>query len=408
MRATWLTIWVLLAALPATGARAGTDWQAGAAIRQSTAVLHWQDNGALLPDGWQGISDTRARPNVAVKFDRGRADLELEINGTFSSDAGGMLAGSPGASFLGTAVPLRFHSLRWRPVADNDVLVQGWIDRADVAFRAGPLDLQLGRQPIGLGTSHFVSVLDILAPFAPGDLDSTFRPGVDALRIRTGVGDTGEAELILVGSDPIGDFAAVARSRLQWGLFDIEALAGRFRQRGFGGLGLEGEVGRAAVWAEAALVQRRGEFAPGGGPRAAASVVAGADGFVKGEVLLSSGILYQDSGARDSADLILVQSAGPVAEGWQFLSAAAYWFVSASYEAHPLVRLDGSGLVNVIDGSTFWQPRLTWSVSDEADLSLFGWLTGGRRADLSGAIPEPRSEFGIAPRGAGLYARWFL
>ena len=71
------------------------------------------------------------------------------------------------------------------------------IDRFWYHWRYKNFDITLGRQAIGLGTSHFISVLDIMAPFMPGTLDVlTYRPGVDAIRIQTAYGESGERDFI--------------------------------------------------------------------------------------------------------------------------------------------------------------------------------------------------------------------
>ena len=72
------------------------------------------------------------------------------------------------------------------------------------------------------------------------------------------------------------------------------------------------------------------------------------------------------------------------------------------------MNADLAGMVNLIDSSTLWQPRLTMSVSDNADLSIYGWITTGETPRMNGSAVEIRSEFGMLPYGAGLYARWFF
>ncbi len=65
-------------------------------------------------------------------------------------------------------------------------------ERLKLSRGFGAFDVDIGRQPVTLGTSHFVGVLDVLAPFPPGDLDATYKPGIDAVRVRTLIGEEGE------------------------------------------------------------------------------------------------------------------------------------------------------------------------------------------------------------------------
>ena len=69
---------------------------------------------------------------------------------------------------------------------------------------------------------------------------------------------------------------------------------------------------------------------------------------------------------------------------------------------------DIAGLINLVDNSTLWQPRLTISTGDNTDLAFYGWIGLGEKPEAQGLTAQPRSEFGMIPDGGGLYARWFF
>jgi hypothetical protein len=69
---------------------------------------------------------------------------------------------------------------------------------------------------------------------------------------------------------------------------------------------------------------------------------------------------------------------------------------------------DGAGLVNLIDGSTLWQPRITVSTGDNTDISFYGWIGTGDGMGRRNGAPVMRSEFGGMPEGGGFYGRWFF
>ncbi|RMF19410.1 MAG: hypothetical protein D6761_00470 [Candidatus Dadabacteria bacterium] len=388
MKRSWIAAALLIAA-PASA----LDVLPSLALRQSVLGLRQQ-----LPTmrDWDGLAELRARPGLTLRGAQAAGSLEIETR--LFSGTGNPLWPQPQAQ--------RFTGLKWTAVDQGDVVIAGWIDRADVTLHAGPVDIQIGRQPVGLGTAHFLGVLDIIAPFAPGDLDATFRPGVDALRLRGMAGARLEWEVAAVGADPVSTSGSWARGRILLDQGDLELVGGWLRRRGFGGLGFDGEAGLASIWAEALVIDATG--APRRGGKVAAAAIIGAGGRPLSELWIEGAMLGQSHGVgRD--DLLAAVGSGWVQEGWWFLVGHAHAMATIDWEATALSHLSATGVLSLTDGSMFMQPRWTFSVSDEADLSAYGWITAGKGARLvPPAIPEPRSEFGSLPRGVGLYARWFF
>ncbi len=185
---------------------------------------------------------------------------------------------------------------------------------------------------------------------------------------------------------------------------------GRFRHRGFGGLAWEGDTGPIGLWGEIAAFERKPavEKWRGGWTKAACSGIAGIDFFMPWRVRTGMALMYQDFGARHARDLLSVFTDAPYREGWAFLGSAGYGLFTLHRQIHPLVNADAAGLVNAVDGSTLWQPRITVSVSDNADLAVYGWIGTGGKPRTETIIPVPRTEFGMFPDGGGVYARWFF
>jgi len=108
---------------------------------------------------------------------------------------------------------------------------------------------------------------------------------------------------------------------------------------------------------------------------------------------------------RHPEDLAYVYKDAPFREGWAFLESAGYGLLTVHRRLHPLVESDLAGIFNLVDGSTLWQPRLTVSVGDNADMTFYGWLGTGAKNTYGYTM---RSEFGSMPDGGGFYARWFF
>ncbi|MFC1489981.1 hypothetical protein ACFL6K_02100 [Candidatus Latescibacterota bacterium] len=380
----------------------------GADIRQNVLIMKWpQEMSTQLSSDAFGISETKSRLHSRF-YSRGfTVNAAIETSAGFNSSDGAF--GSESGIF-GKGSPLENWDMTVDHIKDKSTSLRSRIERLDIRFNVASVDINIGRQPISLGTSHFVGVLDVVAPFAPGDMDATYKPGVDAVRVRKGIGMTGEAELIAVAANKISDGAVLGRIRTSLSGVDFEFVGGRFRQRGFGGFGWEGEISEVGIWGEMALFERRknAEKYRGGWSKAAFSGVAGIDINLPYKFKFGKSVMFQDFGARDSKDLNDIYNDAPFIEGWAFLGSAAYSIVTLHREIHPLIQGDLAGIVNLIDNSTLWQPRITVSTGDETDLSFYGWFGSGKKSHVDGDTVLARSEFGMLPGGAGFYARWFF
>ncbi len=387
------------------------DFPSGLALRENVLITRLpfaaRTPSAAAPDRTFGISETALRVWTGVTSETVSLDAAIEFRGTFTSSSA--TVGGLGTFFAPGDVLERWNWTRVHSRSESTFL-RTRVERLRLTVKAGPLDIDAGRQPVTLGTSHFVSVLDVIAPFAPGSLDATYKPGVDALRIRTGIGESGAAEVIGVGSRPWGNGALLGMIRTSPRGLDTVLLGGRFRERGFGGFAWDGEIAPVGIWGELAAFERkpaREHFYGGWSHRTAFSGIAGADITVPADIRTGFALMYQDFGVRHPEDLALVFADAPFREGWLFLGSSGYGMLTLHRQMHPLAVADLAGLVNLVDSSTLWQPRLTFSVSNNSDLSLYGWLGTGGKPRNEGTASIPRSEFGMVPRGAGVYARWF-
>ena len=388
------------------------EFNYGADLRQNALMMKWPSSiGRLLSSDSFGISETKMRFHSRLRSGGITLNGALESSAGFTSSDAGMsgIFGSDSGIFS-KSKPLERWDFTADPIEETSTNLRTRVERLDIMWNLGTLDFDLGRQPVSLGTSHFVGVLDVLAPFAPGDLDATYKPGIDAFRIRKGLGMTGEAEIIAVGAKTVSDGAILGRYRTSLKGIDFEFVGGRFRRRGFGGFGWEGEIGECGIWGELALFERRENVEKwrGGWSKAAFSGVAGIDINLPDKFKLGGSFMFQDFGVRDPKELIDIYEDAPFQEGWVFLSSAAYSVVTLNRELHPLVQSSLAGIINLIDNSTLWQPRLTINTGNNTDLCFYSWIGTGKKTRLNIGSLSIRSEFGMLPDGAGFYARWFF
>ena len=403
--AALFTVSILLFTIAVSPGAHGADFKYGAAIRQNLLLMRSPaSTAALYGSRVFGMSETRTRfwtetGALGVRF---RADVDSR--GSFAS--GGAAGAFGGGSLFGQSKPSTLWDMTFNHHTGTDMTLTTRIDRMQASFSLKGMNVDVGRQPVSLGTSHFVGILDVIAPFAPGELDATYKPGVDAIRVRRGIGMTSEAEIIAAGADEIEAGALIGRIRTPFRSFDIEIVGGRFRRRGFGGVGWEGGIGDFGIWGEAALFQ--GKESDWKGEGAAFSVVSGVDYYYSGDTIFGGSLMYQDFGVRDPEDLLAAYASPPFTEGWLFLGSAGYGVITAHHQVHPLVSLDASGLINLVDGSMLLQPVMQISTGDNSDLAFYGWIGAGKGARQVGPMLAPRSEFGMLPGGGGMYGRWFF
>ncbi len=348
------------------------------------------------------------RLSYTDNFSKFRLKFEVEIAGTHSSEKGkianwqtdrrtnGFKKFRTGANLFSRD----YHSLNSE------------IERFEISFSSGKYDFQIGRQPVSFGTSHFVSVMDILSPFQPGYLDASYKPGIDALRIRTLAGETGESELILAGGENPADNAILARWRDTFSGFDLEVIGGRFRKRNVFAAGWEGEKKQINFWGEVGFFTRKWKTDRHFGGICddfAISFIAGIEKDTGNDWRHGLAFFHQDFGARKPDELPLAYQTGPMTQGWVHLAASDYLICNSSKEVTPLINFNLNSMFSLVDQSILVQPVLNISLDDESDISLFAWLNSGSRPKLhpSGQVVGS-SEFGAFPAGAGFILRRFF
>ncbi|MDN5278179.1 MAG: hypothetical protein PWR01_2144 [Clostridiales bacterium] len=403
-----LAIIVLLLMHLAFVAEKSSAMQDGAALRQ---IFNWQN----LPHAYSEMIDgpkksfsfqTLLRYWNNLTFSRVRLKTAFEFNQLYSQTPidWGFNSSKKAADFKAFKTSAKLLSRNKSSIGFD-------IERFDLHFSSGKFDFQLGRQPISLGTSHFVSVLDVVAPFHPGYLDGSYKPGVDALRIRTFAGETGEMELIGIAADQIEHSALMGRYRNTFANFDIELVAGQFRKRKFLGIGWEGERRKVNIWGEAAVFQRKqSQDAHLGGfsNDLALSFIAGCEKDIGKDWRGGISYLHQDFGADKAAELVRAISSAPFTQGWMHLSGKSYFLVSANREMSPLSHLNINGMINLHDKSTLWQPVINLSTGNESDIAFYAWLKTGKNPVKTAFSMSLESEFGTFSTGAGfIYRRYF-
>ncbi len=325
-------------------------------------------------------------------------EFAFETNAKFQSQAGADFQ-----SFLES--PLRLFDMHAElnnsPTAQNSLS----IDRLWYHWRHKSFDITIGRQAIGLGTSHFISVLDIMAPFTPGTLDSTYRPGVDSIRIQSAYGDSGERDFIFAFSQKDASHSFLYRQRILKGNYDYESIIGRVYERNFLGFGFEGANGRLGQWGEFAFFGRKSnEAIRTGSKQFAFSAVLGLEYFLPDGREWGISYFHQDFGASSGLQRLELALEPIATQGWLTLSGRNYAHVRYAHLLRPLVKANLNAIFNLQDQSRFYQPRIDINLRDNVNLSIFAWISAGKTSP----IPIDTSEFGSMANGAGVFIQYYF
>ncbi|MCO4782835.1 MAG: hypothetical protein KC646_10975 [Candidatus Cloacimonetes bacterium] len=279
------------------------------------------------------------------------------------------------------------------------------IDRLQLSFQSKGLDYVVGRQAISFGTSHFISAMDVINPFAPGTIDSSFKPGIDALRIQKALSDTGEIEFIFAANQINKDNAYFLRSRVLKNNIDYEILVGRFRQHNMVALGFEGEVKSQSVWGEFSLINYDENLLDTIDQQSLnLALNLGLDFHPNIGETISLSWFHQEAGAKNPKDFHRVQSNPSFIEQFSYLRGRNYLNLSYQRKIKHLVDFASSVIYNTQDHSSYIQPKLHINTSDNSSLVLFYTLGIGKEATVGGI----NSDFGDLPHTVGLFSQIYF
>lgn len=269
------------------------------------------------------------------------------------------------------------------------------MDRLNIQYQSGKLNLKVGRQPISLASTFYFTPNDFFAPFAAQTFFRSYKPGVDAARADIRLGELSQLSLISVlgyAVDPQSDngwsdahepsrSSHLIRTSSVFGDFELALLGGIVRKDRILGLDFQGELfewlgvrGEGHVkWPDAVGQRRTAEFSLGLEHRWESSLTIRFEQF------------YHGSGATKAS------AYNPASLSNSLYLARLYSAAGASYEFTPLLTGDTTAIYNWVDHSGLIALYALYSLSDESELALSGAASFGK--NTPGAIIQ--SEFGL-------------
>lgn len=158
-------------------------------------LYHYSRSPFSRRQHWGDLNRARLSLKAATPEKEGGFNLRAEADYDHELRVGSQLNSLESRTF-GLAEPDAFlpmdqtvssgtgHSWRHR-------LYRGWVEAEAGGFKA-----RFGRQRVAWGTGKIWNPVDVLNPYQPTTLEREERQGVDAVSVRTGLGQTGSAEAV--------------------------------------------------------------------------------------------------------------------------------------------------------------------------------------------------------------------
>ena len=259
------------------------------------------------------------------------------------------------------------------------------------------LVVRLGKQPLAWGTGYVWNPTEIVTPKLAYD-PSYRRDGENALKASYSWRYGGGAEVIGVLRGVTGrpdSIMAVARLKENILGFDISAIGawlwdttitpGITQRRILAGGQFAGEILNVGLWAEGGYnIYKEDSLSH-------AEFVVGADHTFTFRTHVMAEYLYYGRGFDAEADYTFAEWLER-ASGQRKAMGRHLLYLGADQTIISFHNVGISAIVNPVDGSGLVIPRLTLSLSDNLDASLFGFYSFGKKD----------SEFGAAPVKGGI------
>lgn len=317
-------------------------------------------------------------------------------------------AGRQNLRTVSAAGPHASELFRWRRLADEhrrgDGVKRstsiGWeLDRAVVKRRLEHATLAFGRQPIDFGSGRFWQPLNVFGAFAPTDLDTDHKPGIDAAVLQAFPSPFSALTAVWAfaprGQDAIDDSAALHYQRQVGRSSQLALLLARVIGRNQAGASFETDA-LGIGWRVEGLISR-----PQAAGRRSLFWIAGADYQFESGTLIALEWQHNDLGAGSQAALAMPASDRLLSLGLQQPAARSVLGATVQKDLTPLWNASATVLATALRSeggarslSLFSQISLVRSLGNESDLLLALSLGSGKGLDTAG---RPRSAFGHLP-----------
>jgi len=290
------------------------------------------------------------------------------------------------------------------------------MDRLSLTVHQRRFVLRAGRQAITWGSGFLFNPMDLFNPFAPTDIEREYKIGDDMAYTQVTFGESGDAQFLYVPRrDPAtgnvkGSQDSVAgKVHFAKGTTEFDIMAATHFDEEIIGVGCSGYLGGAAwrldaTWTMPDEKSDESDFL---------SLVANTDyswvwwgknlyGFV--EVFYNG--LGDDTYSESIGDPDIMNRLN---RGELFTLGRWYLGAHIRVEMHPLVNLFVTVINNMDDPSGILQPRLTWDITQDLQLTCGGNIFyGGGGTEYGGFRVLPANILIRTPGSAYMWLAWYF
>jgi hypothetical protein len=321
---------------------------------------------------------------------RGRAVLEIEDRLFWFLQAdSGVNGGSAQMGLSSTQRPGRTFDLSYLLLDQDSFYLEQDVERFSLSLFLDRVDLVIGRQPITWGEGLLFPSTDLWVQYSPFELDTSLKPGVDAIRLMMAPLDNLELDVVLVDRGALEDLSSGAQLKgyLAWG--NLYGGVAKSWNRLFITGGTSAEVRQFMIRFEGVLPFEYEESRLG-----LPSLTGGIDWF-SGDAMVSVEYHYNGSGALGPEGYMGQAQDERTLRGEYYLLGRHYLGALINYRPHELLGLQWVSMFNPVDQSALFTTGITYDFVQDIQLGLGQMWTLG--SDPDRLTLQPTSEFGIYP-----------
>lgn len=328
-----------------------------------------EQHAVFAPDGATGSGSVTGR--LKGQLDLGQ-QLRLTAHPVLSSSTGQASLIRTG---VGTETPESI-DLSLQPDLDGILDVRARMDWLHLRAKTEGAALTVGRQPIGFGTGVFFSPMDLVSPFGLTTVDTSHRPGVDAVRIDGFFGTSGRVTGVAAygGAWDLDGMIFLTEGQLTLNLTDLHLMAGEVHGEHVLGLGVASSAGPVGLHGDITLTLPEDEDA-------FTRAVVGADWRPTEKTMLSAEAYLQTLGATDPDEYLVLASSDRFARGELQQLGRTYLGAMVQQELSALTHGGLAVFSNLEDHSALLSPSLSTSIGDNADLMAGAFIGLGARPE---------------------------
>ena len=333
----------------------------------------WADSTSL--DAGLGFGERQSVSGSArVMWDKRFGGFHVEVHSLLAFSQGDDVAFSNAlAPFAPPVLPTTLFDMTSTWQADADTTLIHRIDRLSVSYTTEHLVLKAGRQAITWGSGLVFHPSDIVAPFAPNAIDTSYKPGVDMFYAQY-LFDTGaDIQAIAVprpvvagGAPELAASTIALRGQFQIGDLDASAMVAHDRGDMVASVSVSGALGGASWNAEyIGWRLESGAYHP--------SYLLNVTNFgTIGPVNISYFGEYFHNGfgvtPGTALDALPASLSKRMATGQVFLTGRDYLALGAMVQVSPDVSISPNAIFNLGDGSALIGVNVNYTLGDNTNL----------------------------------------